>query len=321
MDINELLTQVTMSSIFNCGATVHTPLANTFAQDYLSRTRHSKDSCRSSPKVPPILSSDDFCSKARENFESDENSMALRMKDEVWRTFIFGKAATLFEQIRDNEANLIRCCDHEWAHSKCRELFQKTKLRIILGLGPNSILGRTGTVDNGSQEKSLQIVASEAILLRCKDEACIERLLLHELGHACESSAVQQDDSKISLGSLTIPNRSQLDQLYFDCKRGTNTIGETETANLFKGSLMGGQIPKEVALCLYEVTKANGGCMGARAQEIFADAIFASHWTTFEHFTWNCTHDEDSLHLSPKKYFQCIQKDPEFRKNFCNPMN
>jgi hypothetical protein len=187
-----------------------------------------------------------------------------------------------------------QCCGAGTTASEtaCRTQFNQTELKVNLGLGADE---STGYFGNSSTDTAIHV--SLGILVNCTSTDCVDRLFLHELGHACHYLKNQTQQ--------TLPYSESDTRRDFVAARGEDVTQCVQTA------------------LQTERNRASQGqqLLNINAEEWFeealADATFFHLWTTPGSWAWNCNAHQDELHSNPRIYMACLFRIPAVRQNLC----
>lgn len=176
-------------------------------------------------------------------------------------------------RLSDLKTNLVgRCCSRD---TECQNRFENIKLindieeKMSDSEEPPKLGGYYKTSGYGGE------IHINQTGLNCNSHGCIDRLLLHELGHGCQNA------NQIEFGHL---NKDIV----------TPIIGKETTKCFFDA------IDKQH---LYSKTPHN---LQSWYDEAFADLIFYGDELTIERIAFSCHTIEDSKHALPKAYLHCV---------------
>ncbi|MGK5081676.1 hypothetical protein WDW37_00100 [Bdellovibrionota bacterium FG-1] len=191
----------------------------------------------------------------------------------------FRTAKVSFDQMISAPDMQAMCCGPD---KSCRDYFSKTQLKILQGLGYGNLTSHFAYNDHA-------VYVSEEVLLSCENRECIERIFLHELGHACQTSRNGALPMMALVSACPFSGTSIAD---FD-----NTVG-VQTRECVLQALKDHQTA--------ERAKNKPICASYQGTEAFADIIFSAWRKRPAHWAWDCNADPDERHPDPKGYLQCI---------------
>ena len=213
---------------------------------------------------------------------------------------MYARTFQIFNGITHNRDVINRCCSQHTDPTGCGISFANTQLNIIRGLSHDSHEAHMNDVPYHSD-----VEVSEGALLGCRDIACIQHLLYHELGHRC--SQIQ----------------------FFSRDEGTHSMGVLESNALYSTSLgcstSNGRrqlferlVGRETWQCIEDRIRATGTeCNSARIEEMFADALFLPKWKNLNHYAWDCHSRPDESHPPPDVYMPCLLAMPGQHEILC----
>lgn len=217
-----------------------------------------------------------------------------RFQDRLLVSQIVGYAAGRFEELlRDRELQWT-CCQNDEA---CASHFQKTGFNVIMGAELQDL--ETHYRFCGRNAHTIEVTMGR--LVSARNEESIDRLLLHELGHACQYSRhVRSSRERTKLDRDEGCVSADLSIADIDA-----TMGNEFTSCLF---------PK----LLGEAARLEGRvCFGSWASEAFADAVFAFKRTELAHWAWDCVGVTDSWHPPSEAVMGCLTKTTRLRDAWC----
>lgn len=244
-----------------------------------------------------------ICSENTSSLNCWSPSSSQRFQSVAARRAIYQYARNKFLQITSNRVLQNRCCFRSHNPDLCRTSFQNTGFALMIGLPPGNMSAwfRQRYVEIPPSRGQVEI--SEGMLLGCRTASCIDRLLFHELGHACEYARA---DNLTEFNLRTAAARSDP-----NCTLGTETTASVSDIQDVFGEEFNQCINREIQLHS-EVP----GCYSSRILEIFATSIFFDQVEP-SGMAWDCTGPEDSDHLSTRKILHCIFRIPRTRGGVC----
>ncbi len=210
-----------------------------------------------------------------------------RFRDVSFAKNVYENLAQLFEKVTQKEPFLSTCCGQD---TDCRTSFSNTKLKIIKGLTLND-----QTAHYDVLQKTVRM--SEGKVLGMQSVEGLERVVLHELGHACQFS------QKPDIGNhfdLSYCSRRLASDPIFDSKVGATIRACTEKSHKKAAEESGGEV-----------------CLGGWMSEAFADLIFAKHIDSITVFAWTCVGDTDVRHGPSAAHMDCWLQDPKNQQLLC----
>ncbi len=261
------------------------------------------------------LSAASFCATAQRGCESRHRSLNCaaqnpsarksRVASSQLRKDIFAFASRYFTETKDDPTAIEHCCGDldSQDYRSCADHFTKTKLYLLKGLPETD-----QTAYYLADLKQPRVEVSEAALLSCETEECVQYLILHELGHACEWS---RDNFNPSLDKCSDAFVSREDLSDF--------FGEETSDCLFNANLKAAQ---EHDKKLKHSLKKNGfACMEGWLRENFADAVFIDRWQSPYNGAWICNAASDPMHGPESVLLVCLFKNKKIQSLFCGKMN
>ncbi len=189
-----------------------------------------------------------------------------------------------FYEITADSTLQTRCCGTD---QTCKEGWSKTKLNILKGLSQSTLTAEV-TWDNPPV-----VQMSVSIIAQCQSTDCIDRLLYHELGHACStwSSHFGNDVPRTFQSAAILENKihSYLTKTPADC-----VIKGLKRARDYEGIVN----------------------FDSWTEEALADSIFA-HKMGPGAIAYMCNARQEKMHAHPKYYIACFLDEPSFKEKFC----
>ena len=188
----------------------------------------------------------------------------------------FKYANSYFKRIVSDSKYIQRCCGTN--NKKCDEIFSSSKLKFIdIETSSKSLPSPySAYVNAGTNEVSL----SFSYVSKCATTGCLERVILHELGHVCSYAHSYNEGN---------PNYYQLEKTDFYDKALTYQIGN-KNANCIK-NVIENNLKDSFNLI--------------RKEEIFAEILFVDSYDMAGLYEL-CTSREDDSHIDPQKYLHCL---------------
>lgn len=200
----------------------------------------------------------------------------------------FQYTALKFKLLTQDPAMQFHCCGN---NQNCKERWSATKLHLVVGLGVESQLAQI------RQNTIAEIELSTGRIANCFTADCIDKVLLHELGHSCRRWQKESSEQKLRTPSFEETARDLSDYIGKD---GADCVTKG-LHSYYNGT--SGDFRKRVNLDRW-------------ADEAFADIVFAGEWGTAG-LVWICDGQEDETHADPKAYIGCFIYDPKFKNKFC----
>lgn len=225
-----------------------------------------------------------------------------RFQSGMVRGQVFSYAQKYFSHISHSESLAQRCCHGTSNPTLCQTAFSQTSFEIVRGLPRDSHLAQTIWGYQESPPRRARVEISEGMLLGCHDRDCISRVILHELGHACEAARADTSEALLARRSWG----------------STNTNCQSDVGSLAIQSDLSHILNDAELNCITRAISANAssGCTLSRLQEVFADAIFLDQ-LQMPGFAWACTASSDVEHLAPLHYLSCLFQNSERREALC----
>lgn len=257
--------------------------------------KHSNGQCKT--LTPQNICKDvekkleDFDTSGNYPIENDEKNQNKRFESKDLRKRIFGYSNNKFLKIRESTEFQIRCCQQ---NEKCRSNLKRTELYILIGLGSHAFIAE--------YNKNTAMEVSEATLLHCKSNACIDQILFHEFAHACQF-AKNNFDTALSFCDSSIKLARDDLKINFGV-----TAAECITLKLNSAALA------------HSVKDGGNVCKGSWLQESFANALFIDQWhkpSSFNRMCWNNLEQVSDPNHPPFAALGCIMNQSPFRDSLC----
>lgn len=267
---------------------------NYFFIDKFNKSLSSKNICDRPLKL------DDICTILKKSAKSNiENQMVTYGSNNLQiRKKIISFTLQKFNNFKNDPEIQNICCK---SNIGCKQQFKKTKLIFIKTTKPQNTSSNYyfNALTNGG---SIRIY--EENLVGLTSEQRIERLLLHELGHACQ------------LANYKI-NGSAIGQFYnyYNC---LNINPMKEQLGDILGSEIANCVVDEIILAAAKSQKNNFTCISVWGDEAFANAVFFTKRNTLEHFTHDCGVKTDFMH-PPATYYACLL--PQIQNQLCKQLD
>ena len=203
----------------------------------------------------------------------------------------FRYLAQSFNQKIQDPQMALQCCGNqagESGDSSCVRRWKETRLLVVAGLPPNNQTVHTETLSH----KPSVVMISIPMVANCRSQGCIDRALLHELGHVCINSVDLKERGK-----------RKMMEAYF--QHLTQVTG-SEAAQCIQDAIF--QEDQKQSRNSHDVT--------VWYEEAVANATFSSGWNA-EAYGWACMGDEDYDHAELRAYLQCFSKIPATAKKLC----
>ena len=255
----------------------------------------------------------------KESFERNRGNRKKRWQSSELRKETFSYALSSFAKMRDSLIFQERCCPKsilktDDSQKKCISFFSSTQLFLLKGLSEEDL-----TADYQGFRDDPFIEISEARLLYCKNQECIDDVLLHEMGHACQHSRGNmlelfqcQVSKKVIKKDLTLffgktAAECVLDGLNTEFKYYSKSV---KLQNVYRSKKY----------------KLNPPCLNRWTQEAFADLIFIDQRKSpaayerlcrfSENISENINDDLDETH-GPSYVSECVLNQSPYREALC----
>lgn len=307
--IEDLLKDSLKAPAQTCQQSGNSTLESLFSADH--SFFDSKKICENEKKecIPVTLAA--VCEQSREQvwtryrddtLEQNANRRRSRFQSKELRRKIFSYAQNEFTKIKENPVLQSRCCPSEVlktseALKKCVSFFTSTQLYLLKGLSKEDM-----TADYQGFREDPLVEISEARLLYCKNQECIDDVLLHELGHACQYSR----GDILELFRCQAPQKIlEKDLTIFFGKDATKCILK-DLKPEFKDYVNSSKKHKEKP------------CLNRWVHETFADLIFMDQRKTPAAFYGFCDFKDkvDSTH-GPTFINDCVMNQSPYREALC----
>ena len=231
----------------------------------------------------------------------NQRAQSARMESVSHRKLVLENTFSFFDSTQKNSDFLKTCCGH---NPDCQSKILKLELVFVQGLPKDQQYAYYFTTTDGNGEFTKhRIELSEAILLNSLSAANIERVLLHELGHACDISrhAGHKYMTKKFKGCAS-------DEEF----RNLETYFSKEVAKCIRDDLAR-------PMAAFEKASGQRVCLADWLHEAFAEAFQYQNAKDIQSFSWDCSATPpDLMHPPPAVPMNCMLKhDPKLRRNLC----
>jgi hypothetical protein len=235
-----------------------------------------------------------------------DKAEAERFDNAHFKKRVFEMTSAFFHRIKDDPALKKRCCG---ANSSCYDRLAQVRLVVLEGLPRDSQFAAYHIPDNA-------IHLSESVLLNMWHEEGVERLILHEMGHACHLSRHWRGETSLDRMTTDIcesPHVMSAVKKDFEAFFGEATSQcVLDGLNREAEHRRAGYLPGDREVC-----------RGSWMIEAFADAAFFDQRTSPAHFAWDCPPRREhnphgkSNHSSARPVMNCLFERPEIRSLHC----
>ena len=186
-----------------------------------------------------------------------------------------------FTELKNNREMIKTCCGNS---EVCARSFTNTELRL-----ENQSSGQPWY-----NPVTKKVFVSEAMIAKCATKGCWDRILFHELGHACQHS-------RSGFGWPILAT---------SCRNVSYHREEVQ-------ALFGPAVWRCLSMVPELMLEGRSGCPGARLQEVFANFVFLSRWQSLAAWAYTCTGGSDFFHAAPRTYGHCFFEQAETQQYFC----
>ncbi len=200
-----------------------------------------------------------------------------------------------FRIYRDELA--LKCCQGK---SSCLPRFQKTSLELVNDEKAIAEYQSSQLVNDPGR-----IVISNTKLAANLNEENVDRLLLHELGHACQFARIAEDEKRYS--SFTDPEKN--------CSNEETGLYEFRE---FLGEKMTFCLQKKITIMKHKLESTGGFCFHRWYRETFADMAFRDQMKTPLHWTFDTNRKSSSKnHPGTANLLECYESE-KIKQQLCN---
>ncbi|MEK7690215.1 MAG: hypothetical protein AAB425_04255, partial [Bdellovibrionota bacterium] len=219
-----------------------------------------------------------------------------------------GKAITRFAakkqaEIRESEDFQNTCCGTD---NRCKRMFSETRLAILTGGTPGDIEAHYIPEGGGPSSRWHQIEVSGAALFACYNQECVEQMLVHEMGHACQFSRIRSSDERVAFAKK------------LTSKEGCADRAPVPELHAALGDNTARCLTDALAKAAFDEMKTDTDlCFGAWQNEAFANTVFAHLTPTSYHWGIPCAGSQDEGHAAAKGYLHCVLERTAVQEALC----
>ncbi len=221
---------------------------------------------------------------------------SVRSKDPRRVKKILQETARIHRRMITDSRVLELCCESD---EGCKRRYSRTGLRVIPSTGEND---QTYYYD----PRKNAVYFSLSLLSGCQNPECLERMVMHELGHACQFNRYTRVGAfgRVAMALLGDAFPRQVGAMGLDRIRGMNAQALRCVHGEFKSLLKRGD-------------GSVAPVPGSWYREAFADLVFTSERRSPLHYAWDCFNPGDWTHAPPLLYFECLWKHGGLRERMC----
>jgi hypothetical protein len=240
--------------------------------------------CRSAEETCRQMGRSVSCWDGYADYHSCESDRELL---QTHRTALSYASRKFYEFLRNPEIQ-SHCCGN---NKYCKQGFISVKLMILRGLPSDDYTAYYSSVRN-------RVFASVSKIVRCTSRACVDRMIFHELGHACS-----RWHTSIAWNPVEGPRRD------FDYSQAFRNFTSPEAARCISQTLHVSAQSAQARGINVERNSWN--------EEALANLIFISNFDHPAHWAGPCSTLEDHFHPRERWIANCTLLIPRVRATLC----